>query len=146
MTGRLSRLWFVAFVVSLFLAGVASGVLITTSFERSAAASSALMGQPRRPGGRPPRLFADRLARELNLSPEQTEQLRAIFAERRARLEKFHADVRSRFEHEQHDLRAAVAQILTTEQRERFEQVMRRGSGGRVNRRFRNSEPRSGPS
>ncbi|MCD6417137.1 MAG: hypothetical protein J7M08_10655 [Planctomycetes bacterium] len=61
------------------------------------------------------------LDRELNLTPEQREQMKAIWSEVMGRLRESLPTWRGQFDDEQ---REAVRQILTEEQKERYEQII----------------------
>ena len=127
MTNRRAALWFAMFAVVVFGAGMASGILI----DRFA-------GRPRLPfgwagarGGPNPARLADRLTRELSLTPDQTQRVRDIFDRRRERVREMHRDLRTqareRFEQEQAALRTELRAVLTADQQMKFDTLVRGG-------------------
>ena len=139
MSDNRVRVWFALFVLVVFCAGLAGGVLIDRAFGRRAAAFE--RGSPRGPmdfgpggpggpvgpggpGGRrggPPRMLVDRLAGELNLTSEQRTKVEDILTARRARLETVQREVRERFDTEQQALRAELRAVLTPDQQQKFD-------------------------
>ena len=90
--------------------------------------------------------MADRLASDLQLTPEQQTELAELFAGRRERFDGFHRvkpldaphgltlarppEVRARFKQEQRALQDAVREILTAEQGEVFDGLWQPGRRG----------------
>jgi len=133
MTGNRMRLWFALFVAFVFVAGVATGVVLGPRLGgpmgwlgRGRALGGPLglrLGPPpgAGPGGMAPERLVSRLADELKLDSEQRKKLEAIFERRRERLGSVNREMRQRFEAEQDELRREINEILTPEQQQRFE-------------------------
>ncbi len=124
MNPKYARLWLAVFVLVVFAAGLAAGTLLTRRVEFFR--GPRVVDFNRRgpvPFARPPEeRMIERLSRELDLSDEQRHQLDQVLAERRARLQDFHESVRAEFEREQRELRDAIKNVLTDEQRVRFDE------------------------
>ncbi len=156
MDDRRTIAWFSAFVVVVLLAGVASGILLDRFLLRPPPGRfdrpGAMMGMPGRggPGGmRPgmpgpdggraglraprPEALAERLTRELQLTPAQREKVLAALERRRAKLDEIRNDTQSRMQKEQADLRAEIRTLLDEKQQKRFDEVVATapGLGGR---------------
>ena len=91
-------------------------------------------------GGR----MGPRLERQLDLSPEQGEQLRQILDETRTEAEALRRDLAPRIRQVMERSEERIGEILTPEQRERFEQI-RRGHRRRSERFFGDREGHRGP-
>lgn len=133
------RIWFALFVLVVFCAGVAAGVVLDRSLNRRPAVVRASdRGAPRGPmesgsggpgpgggsrrgGGPPPRVLVDRLASELALTADQRTKIEEVLTARRTRLEAVQREVRDRFEAEQRSLRDEIRTLLTPEQQETFD-------------------------
>ena len=127
------RAWVGLFVLVVFLAGLAAGVV-----------AAPWLGFGPRPGfgfsrsgpGRPPmssRLI-ERMSSTLDLTDDQTVRLEAVLDARRDTFRAISRDMRNRVEAERETFRSAIAEILTPEQMERFEsEIVRMGEerGGR---------------
>ena len=116
-----AKTWFSFFVLAVFCAGAGGGVLADRHLLHRG-------GRP--PGGRGPsplgpRESVDRLVGELQLSPEQRSAFDRLMSDRRSRLEQFYQDVQTRFETEQRELRHDINEMLTVEQRQRFDAWLR---------------------
>ena len=147
MSDNRVRVWFALFVLVVFCAGLAGGVLIDRALGRRAAAfdrggpRGAMdfgPGGPSGPGGPgarrsgPPRMLVERLAGELNLTSEQRTKVEEILTARRARLETVQREVRERFDTEQQALRDEIRAVLTPDQQQKFDANERdRGRFGR---------------
>ena len=127
MTNR-PRLWFTVFVLLVFLAGTAAGVLVGHLVEPALFAGPEERPPFRRLPGRErsPEGPIQRMTQDLDLSEEQQQQLSAIFERRRGRLAQFQQQVRARFDEEHESLRAEIEKILTPTQRERFAEELRK--------------------
>jgi Spy/CpxP family protein refolding chaperone len=63
--------------------------------------------------------------RDLNLNPDQQKQLEAIFNDTRARYAALHEKLDPEYEEVRHQGREKIRQILTPEQRPKFEELLR---------------------
>lgn len=132
MTDLQSRVWFAGFVLLVFVSGLAGGILldrllVDRGFDRPPGILRA--GRGFDPWPRIDRLGLRRFADELDLTSDQRRRLETIFEARRGRLRAFREEVNTRFEQEQQELRAEVAKILTPEQLQRYDELMRAGPG-----------------
>jgi Spy/CpxP family protein refolding chaperone len=64
--------------------------------------------------------------RDLNLNPGQQKQIQAILTETRARYAEIHSHADPEYERARHEGREKIRQILTPEQRPKFEDLLRR--------------------
>jgi Spy/CpxP family protein refolding chaperone len=64
--------------------------------------------------------------RDLNLNPEQQKQIQEILTETRARYAEIHSQADPEYEKARHEGRQQIRQILTPEQRPKFEDMLRR--------------------
>ena len=159
MTDTSTRLWAGLFVLVVFVAGLAAGVVVIR-LSPGPEAGFGRPGAPGRPGGSPPARMNERLidrmaAAGMDLTPEQARQLRAVFATRQGRLRDMNEEIRGLFEAQQVQMNADIAEILTPDQMEVFDsEIVRmrrqprgpRGRGGRGTRGGRGRGlPRSGP-
>lgn len=154
MSDNRMRIWFALFVLVVFCAGLAGGVLIDRAIGRRAAfdrggprgamdfgpggpgpGGAGGPGGPGGPGGRrggSPRMLVERLAGELSLTSEQRTKVEEILTARRARLETVQREVRDRFDTEQQGLRDEIRAVLTPDQQQKFDASERdRGRFGR---------------
>ena len=129
------RLWAGLFVLVVFVAGLAAGVAVSPWLSPGPTRGIG----PRGMGGRPtPDRMTERLLERtsdsLDLTEDQEQRLRAVFAGRQQRLREINEQVRERFETQQAQMNAEIASILTSEQMEIFENEilsMRRERGRR---------------
>jgi Spy/CpxP family protein refolding chaperone len=133
MTGNRMRVWFALFVAFVFIAGVATGVVLgprlVGPLDRwgwELALGGRLRPAPGPPRGMGPGVMmpaplVSRLADELKLDAAQRQKLQAVFERRRERLASVNRELRERFEAEQTELRREVSEILTPDQQRRFE-------------------------
>jgi hypothetical protein len=68
--------------------------------------------------------LGDRLARELELSKTQKDQVDTILNRRRTRLEEIRTDMQGRMQKEQADLRAELRALLNEKQQKRFDDLV----------------------
>ena len=149
-----TRVWIGLFVLVVFLAGLGAGIV-----------AAPWLGFGPRPGVGPGRggppvppisgRMLERIGSRLDLSDEQSERLSALFDARRERFRtlgrEMRREMRARFVAEQETLRAAIAEILTPAQMERFDaEIARLGEergrgGGDRRRRNRGSGDRFRP-
>ena len=150
MADTRTRLWAGLFVLVVFAAGLAAGVVVRPWISPVGPRGFGTPGPPvGPPTERMTRRLFDRIgAADIDLTPEQDRQLRAVFQTRQRRLRDMNEEVRGLFETQQEQMNAEIAEILTPEQMEIFENEIvrmrpeRRGPGGRGGRRGR---PRRGP-
>jgi Spy/CpxP family protein refolding chaperone len=143
MSDSRTRVWFALFVLAVFVAGLASGVLIGrwTGGPLSPPDGPRIgmgpgMGRGGGPAGPPPGRLIERLQRDLDLTSEQRTQIEQIFEARRPRLEAVQREVQARAAEEQRDLQAEIRTVLTPEQQQRFDRWLEqpRGRGSRGGR------------
>ena len=125
-------------MVALFVAGVAVGALgmqlYEANFDRGP--TSRWHGPPR---------FLERLADDLQLTPEQREQIATIHAESRQRSEAVRQELRPQLQLQMEQTREKILAVLTPEQREELER-MRQEFGHGMDRFFLgDGRPRRGP-
>lgn len=129
MNDKHLRVWFVVFVIAVFGAGIAGG-LILGRYIGLPPEVVAMRGRPMfgaAPARAPaPAMVMHRLVRDLDLTAEQRTQLDKIFADRRQRIQQIQGEVQARFDSEQRDLRQEIEKILTPDQRKRFEEWLSR--------------------
>lgn len=130
---RTARAWFGVFVAVVFGAGVATGLLLHHYLEPPLAADTPPRFFVAPPGARLTTLMAD----ELELTPEQQQQLASILAARRQKLGELRQTLRLHFEREATGVGAEIAHILTPAQRKRFEALQ-----SEMRSRFLFREPR----
>jgi Spy/CpxP family protein refolding chaperone len=148
MSDSRTRLWFALFVLAVFVAGLASGVLLGRRMgvpvpgaggPRPGVGPGPAMGRGV-PGGPPPGRLIERLQRDLDLTPEQRSRIETIFEARRPRLEAVQRDVQARADQEQRELQAEIRGVLTPGQQQRFDEWLAqprgRGPRGRPPGRF----------
>ncbi len=118
------RVWVGLFVVVVFLAGLGAGIVAAPwlGFGSRSGLGPGRGGPPVPPlSGR----VIERIAPRLDLSDDQRERLSALFDARRERFRSLDREMRrqlrARFAAEQETLRAAIADILTAAQMERFD-------------------------
>lgn len=145
MADNRTRIWFSLFVLAVFSAGIAAGVILDRQF-----GPARRFGPPGRSGPPPegrggrggpsPDRLIERLDRELDLSDEQVASIRAVFEKRREPLERLQREMRDRMDQEQRELRAEIKQALNAEQQAKFDKWLEseprglgpgRGRGGR---------------
>ena len=154
MDNTSTRLWAGLFVLVVFVAGLAAGVLVRPWLSPGPTRGfgpPGLVGGP--PPGRMTERLLDRISAEIDLTPEQDQGLRAVFDGRQRRLREINEEVRDRFETQQAQMNAEIAAILTPAQMEIFENEIlsmrrergRRGPGGRGGRGGARGGPRRGP-
>jgi hypothetical protein len=129
------RIWFALFVLVVFTVGLAGGVIAgRVVMRRPALERGGDRGDrgprdfgpgtvgSRRGGGPPPRVLAERLAKDLGLTPEQQTKIEAVLTASREHVESLQRDVRQRFDAEQRNLRDEIRKVLTPEQQQKFDQ------------------------
>lgn len=106
-----------AAVLALFFVGVVIGGLGTHLYYAHR------LGRPGAPLDMIARSFEDRLARELRLSDEQREQMAAILREGHEEGERIRAELAPRVHEHMQRVHERLLEILTPEQRRRFEEL-----------------------
>jgi Spy/CpxP family protein refolding chaperone len=132
------RIWFALFVLVVFCVGLTGGVLIGRRLPLRPVDRAPFgpreSGTPDGRRGGPLRgMLVERLARDLDLTPEQRAKIDAILADRRARLDALQRDARQRFEEEGRGVREQIRGVLTPEQQRKFDEhdALGRGPFGR---------------
>jgi Spy/CpxP family protein refolding chaperone len=108
-----------AFIGLVFVVGVAVGAIVRPYLEAVSAA-------PRFPGPPSPDALVAIFTKELNLTPVQQTQLENILRARRDKFDALGEGIRQRMDAERDRMRADIDQILTPEQRVRFESMNRK--------------------
>ncbi len=138
------ELWVALFVLVIFVAGLATGIIVTRGAPFGwfgPRPGPAFVGGPGAPGGffGRGRLLA-RVSERLDLTDEQTDRLEQVFEARRERFRGQSEEIRRRIGEEEETFRNEIAGILTPEQLETFnaeivrlgeERRRRGGPGGR---------------
>ena len=152
MSDMSTRLWAGLFVLVVFVAGLAAGVVVRPWLGPGPMRGFGPRGMVGRPA--PDRMterLLERISAEIDLTPEQDRGLRAVFDGRQQRLREINKEVRDRFETQQAQMNAEIAAILTPEQMEIFQNeiLSMRREGGRRGPRGRGGRgrglPRGGP-
>lgn len=128
MSARASRAWLFAFVLVVFAAGVAAGVLTAGYLDFAP-------GATRRSFVPPPDAVARMLANDLQLTDAQRAALDAIVAARRGAVAARREEMRQRLEQDADGLANDVRQILTPAQQQKFDEIVTR-----IRSRFLNRE------
>ena len=140
MSDRSTRLWAGLFVLLVFVAGLAAGVVVRPWLVPGPPRGFGPRGLVGRPS--PDRMterLLERISAEIDVTPEQDQRLRAVFDGRQRRLREINEEVRGRFETQQAEMNAEISAILTPEQMEIFESEIVRM------RRLRGARGRGGP-
>ncbi len=115
------NLWVIAAFVLTFAAGVLTGAIVVRQFGPSPPPFERGMMRPRPE----PRPFSNlnELQRRMDLSEAQREQIAAIFAKYRGQIQVHVRQVRPPMHELMRQMRAEIEQILTPEQREKFQRM-----------------------
>jgi hypothetical protein len=108
-----SKIWAIALLLAVFIAGGAAGWATSTWSRRAA---------PRM--GRSPTAMAQFLARRLRLTPVQEDSVRAILVRNNTRQQAIWREVRPRFDTLRLAVRDEINALLTPEQQERHKQLL----------------------
>jgi hypothetical protein len=133
VNAKWTRLWFALFVVMIFLAGIATGMVIDRRFGPPPPQTLAGRGPGRgmgaglglRGGAPPAHALVERLSTDLKLNTDQKTKLEKILTDRRTRMEQFNRDVRTRFETEQQELRSEIRTLLSPGQQKQFDEWLK---------------------
>jgi hypothetical protein len=141
MVDRASRVWFAAFVLVIFVAGLAAGMAIDRVVGRRGPPPDA----PRAfgPFARPlPPPLVERLAADLDLTEAQRQEVHELLERRRSRLRALQGEVAGRFQQEQREFRTELRRILTADQATRLEEALNRPPARRLRELDRRGPPR----
>lgn len=149
-----SHVWFAAFVVLLFAAGVASGVALDRAMgwgqrggrgamfrggpggpgnPGGGSGGGRGMGGPGRggdPGGPPTEAFVNELDQTLKLTADQKTKITAIIEASRPRLRTLQEDVSKKFSDEQQAVNTEITKVLTPDQAKKLEDLQKERRGG----------------
>jgi Spy/CpxP family protein refolding chaperone len=132
------RLWIGLFVSVVFVLGMAAGAGLMRVMRFGPPPG------PRRPPPPPsPAMMADRLTRDLSLTPDQRTQLEVVLRQGSERLERFHAATGDAYAKLRKELDADIERLLTPEQQVKFRARRPEPRGGRPPRE--GGPPRGGP-
>ena len=112
-----------ALIVLVLVLGVALGAVGHSLFDRRVLGARAQTQLQPRPN--PPRAVA-RLTTELNLTPEQQKQIGDILMDMQHRFDAIHEQMNPQFAQIREQGHDQIRQILTTEQRPKFEDFLKR--------------------
>ena len=110
----------VVLVFVVFVLGIALGALGTY-----VVTTRVLAARPN-VGSRTPANTVAMFTRDLNLNPDQQKQIQAILSDTRARYAALHDKLDPEYEQVRHEGRERVREVLTPEQRPKFEDLLRR--------------------
>jgi Spy/CpxP family protein refolding chaperone len=103
----------------LFILGIALGSVGTYMVTTRVLAARPQAGLARSPG------HMAMFTRDLNLNPDQQTQIQAIMNDTRARYAELHQKLDPEYEQVRHEGRERIRQVLTPEQRPKFEDLLR---------------------
>jgi Spy/CpxP family protein refolding chaperone len=109
----------VLLVFVLFVLGIALGSVGTYVVTSHVLAARPQATQARNPG------HMAIFTRDLNLNPDQQNQIQAILNDSRARYAELHEKLDPEYEQVRHEGREHIRQVLTPEQRPKFEELLR---------------------
>jgi len=115
----MSRAWALVSILALFLAGVSIGALGMHLYQERSERG------PQAPFPGPPRAFMRQLESRLELTPEQRRKIAAIRRESWRESESLRRELRPRIQEHMEATREKVLAVLTPEQRERLERLLR---------------------
>ena len=149
MSDNRARVWVALFVLVVFCAGLATGVLLGRRMVRPPERGFAGMPGPPplgggRRGGPPPGILIERLSRELQLTEDQRTRIGVVLKASRERLDGLQQETHDRLEAEQRELRDKIRQELTPEQQPRFDRWMTDNPPRGPGRRGRADRPPGG--
>lgn len=154
-----SHVWFAAFVVILFAAGMASGVALDRAMGWGRRPGSVFRGGPGGPGDRggdrigergggpvgpgvgrgggrgqgggpPTEAFVNELAEALSLTADQKTKITTILEASRPRLRALQEDASKKFSDEQLAVNTEITKVLTPEQAKKLEELQKERRGG----------------
>lgn len=152
-----THVWFAAFVVILFAAGVASGVALDRAMGWGRWPSAGFRGGPGergddrgdrsggpgtgmgqrgggpgrgQQGGPPTEMFVNELSEALTLTADQKTQITKILDDSRPRLRTLQEEASKKFSDEQETVNTDIAKVLTPEQAKKLEELQKERRGG----------------
>jgi len=113
-----ARFWIILSFVAVLAAGIAGGLLLGRAWHHG--------DRPSRTERReqPPSL--DRLAKDLDLTPVQKEEIRKIFERNEERLKDLRSEIHLRLGEVRERLKTEIDNVLTPQQREKFNALLER--------------------
>jgi Spy/CpxP family protein refolding chaperone len=112
-----ARLWILLSFAAVLVAGIAGGLVLGRSWPRGGASRSFRSGPP-------PSL--DQLAKDLDLTPVQKEEIRKIFERNEERLKELRTQIHLRLGEVRERLKSEIDSVLTPQQREKFQALLER--------------------
>ena len=109
----------ILYLIAIFVLGVVVGLLGERLIERR-------WGREHESWKERRAKVVDRFSRELNLTPEQRDQLARILDETGQRYQTLHEQVRNQYNEIRQSGRQRIREILTPEQRTRFEEIAKK--------------------
>ena len=148
-----THVWFAAFVVILFAAGMASGVALDRAMGWGHRPGSGFRGGPGTPGGPantamgasgrgmggggrgsqggpPTEAFVNELEQELSLTTDQKTRITAIIDASRPRLRTLQDEASKRITDEQEAVTAEIAKLLNPDQAKKLAELQKKPRGG----------------
>lgn len=136
-----ARFWIIFSFLAVLAAGIAGGLFLGRSWHRGGGPSRSYRSSP------PPSL--ERLAKDLDLTPAQNEEIKKIFARNEERLKELRTQIHTHLGEMRGRLKTEIDNVLTPQQREKFnallERHMRREREGRRRDPGRPSPPADEP-
>ena len=123
-----ARLWILLSFAAVLVAGIAGGLVLGRSWPRGGPSRSFRSGPP-------PSL--DQLAKDLDLTPVQKEEIRKIFERNEERLKELKTQIHLRLGEVRERLKSEIDSVLTPQQREKLQALLERHM-----RREREARPR----
>ncbi|MBZ5554161.1 MAG: Spy/CpxP family protein refolding chaperone [Acidobacteriia bacterium] len=117
------RVKIVGLLVLIFLLGAITGSLGYRLLEEKGALASSTRTAP---GASHRGEVVDKFTRELNLTPEQTQRLNAIFAENEQKFSELHKSFKPQADAIRQEGRNRIRAMLTDEQKLKFEDMLRK--------------------
>jgi Spy/CpxP family protein refolding chaperone len=117
-------------VLLIFVIGFVAGALTMNVYRARHVASSSASHRDR----------FERVMEQLNLTPEQRDQVKAIFDEARAQLTEMHKESQPRFHEVREHTHARLRDVLTPEQWEQFQKLTSNSKERRSHRGGRDSD------
>jgi Spy/CpxP family protein refolding chaperone len=112
-----ARLWIIFSFVAVLAAGIVGGLFLGRSWPRGGGAKAF------RPGP-PPSL--DQLAKDLELTPAQKEEIGKIFERNEERIKELRSQIHARLGEVRERLKTEIENVLTPQQREKFNALLER--------------------